>query len=221
MSEIIRPWGSLVPGAFDSVRRLESGWSLRSVAVELAGGGHVVLSPTKKMDHGALTPRFLVCSNHYHWLGIPEWLARFPDARVIATKTAAPRLRAKLGIDIGELGDVDLPSGARWLEPPGVGSGEVFLDVGGTWIVCDAFFNEPKNPTGAYGLGLRLTGTTPGLCIGQTWKYLQLSKRAEYKEWMLARLSAEPPAAVVMAHGDIVRSGDLGERLTELVRARL
>lgn len=214
-------WHPLVSGALDAVRRLENGWSLRSVAVEMRGGGHCVLSPTKKMGPGVLEPRFLVCSNHFHWLGIPEWSARFPAARIVASETAAPRLRAKLGKEIGTLAEVELPAGMRWLVPPGIGSGEAWLDIAGTWIVCDAFFNEPKIPTGLFGLGCRLTATTPGLRIGHTWKYMQLAKRAEYKEWLLERLATEPPAALVVAHGDNLREPNLGERLAALVRTRL
>jgi len=164
-----------------------------------------------------IEPRFLVAPNHYHWLGIPEWKARFPKARVVATKTAAPRLRSKLKCEIGSIDEV----GLSFFEPPGIASGEVFLDLDGTWFVCDAFFNEASPGTGVMGLGLRLSGTTPGLRIGQTWKFLQLGDRAAYKAWMLERLASSPPKKLVMAHGDPIEGPDLGERLADLLRSRL
>jgi hypothetical protein len=50
---------------------------------------------------------------------------------------------------------------------------------------------------------------------------MQLSKRAEYKEWLLARLKAAPPTALVPAHGEIAEGVDLAGRLAALVRERL
>jgi hypothetical protein len=214
-------WKPIAPHTFESVSRSNEGWSHRTVAIELPGGGHCVFSPTRGMAPGAIVPRFLVATNHYHWLGIPEWSARFPDARIVATKTAAPRLRSKLGREIGALDDVELPSGIRWLEAPGIGSGEIFVDAEGTWIVCDAFFNEPEPGTGVMGFGLRLSGTIPGLRIGQTWKFLQLANRSVYKEWMLARLASAPPSGLIMAHGAPIGGSDLGTRLADLVRERV
>lgn len=171
---------------------------------------------------GSIEPRFLVATNHFHWMGIPEWRARFPDAKIVSTSVAAPRLRSKLSMEIGSIADIPLPEkGSRWIEPPGVGSGEVWLDVFGTWFVCDAFFNEPKVADGMMGVGLRLSGTVPGLRIGQTWKYMQLDKRAEYKSWLLETLERSPPKRLVPAHGDPIEGADLGSRLADLVRARL
>jgi hypothetical protein len=214
-------WTPIAPSVLEHVRDKGSGWSLRSIAIELPSGGHAVLSAGTGMDPDALSPRFLVCGNHFHWLGIPEWLERFPEARVVATKTAAPRLRAKLGRDVGELSEIDLPKGTTFVEPAGVGSGEIWLDANGAWIVCDAFFNEPNMANGVMGVGLRLSGTTPGLRIGQTWKWMQLSKRAEYKEWLLARLKDAPPKALIPAHGEMAEGADLADRLAALVRERL
>lgn len=102
------------------------------------------------------------------------------------------------------------------------GSGaEVWLDAHGTWFVTDAFFNEPQNPTGAFGLGCWLSGTTPGFRIGQTWKYMHLAKRAEYKSWLLEMLEESPPKRLVFARGDPIEQPDLGVRLAALVRERL
>jgi hypothetical protein len=109
----------------------------------------------------------------------------------------------------------------QWLEPPGISSGEIFVDAEGTWIVCDAFFNEPDPGTGFMGFGLRLSGTIPGLRIGQTWKFLQLADRATYKAFVLERLESAPPSGLIMAHGDPIRGADVGARLADLVRGRL
>lgn len=215
-------------GLHHAVRRLAKGWSMRSVAIELEGGGLCVFSPTAGLSPEGLPDRveLLLAPNHYHWLGVGEWRAAFPDAGVIAGDVARPRLADKLGaapLDLGAL-RARLPARVTVLEPAGTANGEVWLEVedgARTWVVCDAFFNEPAHPTGLFGLGARVTGTTAGLRLGQTWKYVALGDRAAYKAWTLDRLASAPPARVVMSHGDVLEGDGVAERLAALVRARL
>ncbi len=217
---------------YAEVHRLANGWSFRTIAVALRGGGSVVVSPTRTLEPSGLVgaagePRFFLAPNHFHWLGIPEWSSAYPDARPVATERAARRLGAKLRREISGLAELSasLPGEVALLEPPGVGSGEVWLELSEgarrTWIVCDAFFNEPAHPSGFFGLGCRMTGTTFGLRLGQTWKYFQLADRARYRDFVLERLERAPPTRLVMSHGDTLESSELPGLLTALVRSRL
>jgi hypothetical protein len=231
MVEMIVSWHTLGPGVFEGVRLLANGWSLRSVAVSLVGGGTCVVSPTKGLSADGLVevgaPELFLAANHYHWLGIPEWTARFPGARVVATAIASKRLERLLGAPPASLSVLAerLPPSVSLLEPEGVDSGEVWLEIvdgeARTWIVCDAFFNEAEHPSGFFGFGCRITGTTAGLRLGQTWKYLQLGDRAAYRAWLCDRLTSAPPTRLVMAHGRVIEAPDLGQRLERLVRDRL
>lgn len=220
-------WKEIVPGVQEHRKLLESGWSLRTIAVELKRGGHAVFSPTRGVDPGDLDAHYLVSPNHYHYLGVPEWSARYPDARIVATHDACPRLQSKLDRPVHPLGDLEseLDDGTRLLVPEGTSNGEVWVEIDRgserTWIVCDAFFNEPKNPSGFFGFGCRMTGTTPGLRIGNTWLWMHLGKRAVYKQWLEARLAEKPVTRLVCSHGDVIEHPDLGARLLDLAKERL
>ncbi|HTJ80844.1 MAG TPA: hypothetical protein VL400_03950 [Polyangiaceae bacterium] len=226
-------WTSILEGrVWEASTSIRGGWPLRSVAVELATGGVAVLSPSRGLDIDALIRhagdvRFLVAANHFHYLGIPEWLAACPGAVPIATDVALPRLAKKVDIAWSQPDDLvgALASDTTLLIPEGTASGEAWLSVerGPTriWIVCDAYFNLETLPRGVMGAFCKVSRTGPGLSIGQTWKYVQLRDRKRYKAWLLARLAAAPPTVLVPSHGEIVRGDDLGERLAAHARARL
>lgn len=205
-----------------------AGFPLRSVAVELRDGGVCVVSPTRRLDPARLAEhagdiRFLLAPNHFHYLGVPDWLSKSPRAVAVCAPTARPRLARKLDVAWDDLEALRaaLPEDARLLVPEGTRNGEVWLVVRDTWIVCDAFFNLTSLPRGAAGLFCRVTQTGPGLRLGQTWKYLALRDRGAYARWLLHELTNAPPRRLVMAHGTILEGDDLAERLAALVRARL
>jgi len=202
------------------------------VAVELAGGGVAVYSPSRGLDIDALKKHagdvhYLLAANHFHHMGVPGWLAACPGAIPVATNVALPRLARQADIAWSQLDDLGgaLAPDTRLLVPEGTRSGEAWLEIerGGerVWVIGDAFFNVPKLPTGPTGVFCRLTGTAPGLRLGQTWKYLQLRDRGRYKAWLLDRLATAPPTVLVPAHGDVVRDQDLGARLRQIAEARL
>jgi hypothetical protein len=226
-------WNAILEGrVWEASAHIRGGWPLRTVAVELRGGGVAVLSPTRGLDIEALRShageiRFLVASNHFHNLGVRTWLDACPKALPVASKVALPRLTKKVDVPWTDLDELEgaLADDTTLLVPEGTASGEVWLSVERkderVWIVCDAFFNLRTLPVGPLGLFCRATKTGPGLSVGRTWKYLQVGDRAAYKRWLLAQLKKAPPTVLVPAHGEIARGNDLGATLTELVERRL
>lgn len=221
-------------GAFTLARVVDSGWSWRAVAVALSGGGLALYSPVK----GTLAAtadwlearggvRFVLAPNHHHYLAVPETLERFPDARFVASKVAAPRLERKLGLPVGDLASLAeaLPTAAEVLAPPGLKSGEAWLRIasgdGVAWVVSDAFFNVTRALHGGFGLAVRLIDAGPGLRIGRTFKLLSVGDRPAYRTWLRERLAGEAVRVLVPSHGEVLEDGDLPARLAALVEKRL
>ncbi len=229
-------WERVLPGTpMWSIERKDArGFSLRSVAVELRDGGVAVVSPIRALEDDAVARlaelgpvRFLVAPNHYHHLGLATWRARFPDARVVCTPVARPRLarKAHLEPETIEALSVALPPVVQVLVPPGLKTGELWLRLRTpdwcVWVVSDGFFHLPALPRGAIGMFCRVTGTAPGLRIGGTFLALAVSDRRAYREWLLRRIAEDRPLALVPGHGDVLFADDLSERLAALATARL
>jgi hypothetical protein len=222
---------------FTYEKRVSNGWRLRTAALDLGGGRLLVIGPVRRLGdaaHEALAargrPAFLLAPNHFHHLGLSEWQARYPDAVAVAAPAALPRLSKQCPVPVASLEDagIAMPAGVDLVRPEGTKNGETWLVLGGgapgggdVWVVCDAFFNAPVHPTGLFGLGCRLTGTTAGLRIGATWRHLHLADRRRYRDWLLARLDDAPPGRLVPGHGDPVEGPDLAERLGALAKRRL
>jgi hypothetical protein len=207
------------------------GWSGRTTVIGEPGGDFAVYNPGAGIApelREALRRRgrvaLLVAANHFHHLGVPAWREAFPSALAIASTLAVPRLRAQ-GIEASGYDGIELPAGARILEPMGLKNGEVWLSVATTsgrcWIVGDAFFHVLRTPRNPAGLMLWMTGTTPGLRIGSTLRWLGIGEPRAYRDWLEAALAAERPEMLVPAHGAVLRDPQLTQRLAALARARL
>jgi hypothetical protein len=222
-------WQPIIDGRLWEAERLSgAGFPLRTVALELPGGGTCVISPTRGIDPAPIVERagdvrYLLAPNHFHYMGIAPWLEKCPRALPVCGPVARPRLTKKVEIpwtDLEELAAA-LPEDASLLEPEGTRNGEVWLRVGSTWVVCDAFFNLPVMPSGALGIFCRLTSMAPGLKIGGTWKYLALKDRTKYAAWLERTLEQHPPERLIASHGAIAEGADLADQIRALVRARL
>lgn len=207
------------------------GWSGRTTAIGRAGGELVVYNPGATISPEMRTTlsrygrvALLVAPNHFHHLGIPAWRDAFPSALVLASTLAIPRLRDR-GIEATGYDGIALPAGAHFLEPVGLKNGEVWISLpsarGRVWIVGDAFFNVVRTPRNATGVLLRLTGTTPGLRIGSTVKWLAIGQPRAYRGWLEDTLVAEQPEVLIPAHGSVLRDANLHRRLARLAAARL
>ena len=230
-------WRVTGEGVWQHQKRTSRGWYLNTTAIALEGGRAAVFSPTARLDEAAHeelvtaigTPAFLVAPNYYHWLGIPEWLERYPDAEVVCSDGAAPRLRKNLkGVaTCGALEPLrtELPASMQLIEPPGTRNGELWLRAEGEgevlWSVSDAWFNVPENPSGGFGLACRLLKVSPGFRIGGTWKLFALRDRAAYRDWLLSQLRDDPPTRLTVSHGQVADGPDLAALLEEQARRGL
>jgi hypothetical protein len=222
-------WRAIEPGRLWEAEHLsDAGLPLRSVAIELRGGGVCVISPTRSIDPAPLVEhagsvRYLLAPNHFHYLGVQRWLEQCPGAVAVCSPVAKRRLAKKVDVPWSDLDDLAsaLPDDASLLVPEGTRNGEVWVRLGKTWIVCDAFFNLPHLPSGALGVFCRLTQTGPGLKLGQTWKYLALADSKAYAAWLRGVLDEHPVERLVPAHGAVEAGVDLAARLRGLVDARL
>lgn len=210
------------------------GFSLRTTALRLRDGGVLLISPTRGLGDAAHeelaalgAPSVLLAPNHFHHLGLGEHRERYPEARVVASAVAAPRVQKKTGLEVATLDEVrqQLPDGAAIVESAGTRSGETWLSVhtarGIAWVVSDAFFNLPSLPQNTFGLALRATGTGPGLRIGRTYTTLAIDDKRAYRRWLGEVLDRRPPTLLVPGHGDVLEGPDLADRLRALAGERL
>lgn len=221
-------------GLWRAEKRTKQGWSIRSTAVRMADGRLLVVSPIRGLGDAAHDelraigePAALLAPNFFHNLGLREYAERYPDAVVVASDVAAPRVHKKTRLAIESLDALRgrLPGHVSILEPDGTKNGEVWLRVdtgaGVAWCVADALFNVPASPTGLIGLFLRRTKTVPGLCIGWTFLSWGLRDRAAYRTWFERRLDLDRPTRLIVAHGEDAAGDDLPDRIAELAARRL
>lgn len=223
-----------VPGLHTAERLVWSTWSLRCFALALPGGGALVVSPVKDLGEEAFTslaavgaPKVFLAPNHFHHMGVPQWSARFPDAFTVCSDAARPRLmKQRQETRLRPLSDAVplLPKGASFLDPAGTRNGETWLRLesptGVTWVVSDAFFWSTQAVPGPAGLFLRLTRAVPGLCVGNTFKWLATKDRAAYTAWVLAQLEQDRPTRLCFGHGATLFDEQLAARLKALVESR-
>ncbi|MEM8837653.1 MAG: hypothetical protein AAGE89_06145 [Pseudomonadota bacterium] len=216
---------SAASGAFTEIEGVDGVYvaqagKLSSTAIRLKSGGLCLYSPVAAMAKKGATyfdglgdVTVLFAPNHYHNKGLAAHAALFPDASLVAPSKAEARLNKVTGLAFGGLGDLekDLPDHIRLLEPDGLKTGEVWLQVKQDpevlWIVTDAFSSE-RLPQGAYAENPTLLGTFPKFGVQDA---------KVYREWVEQEISECEPTIVVPCHGSPVRSPDLGSALLKLL----
>lgn len=182
--------------------------------------GDIVYSP---VDHGENTasvagrPRVLVAPNHFHHLALPRYRALYPDVTIVASDVARKRLAAKGHNDVRPLSDARLPLSVRLLPAEGCRTGETWMMVGDTLVVCDAFMNVGEACTGFEGFMLRRLRVVPNLQISRTFTFLAIGDKKTYRRWALDTLEREKPTTMMFAHGAPLRHDQLWQQCAELV----
>ena len=195
--------------------------TLRCTALRLSDGTLCLYSPVLGLGEEAKASvtalgkvAYLLAPNHYHHKGLNEYAQAFPEAKVICSGQAQPRLEKQTGLNFDGLEKLEclLPDGCNIAEPDGLKTGEVWLVVKTgqerLWIVCDSF----KGPTGKVahvGQTVEMLGTFPTYGI---------QDRNVYAVWLELRAAADEPTIIIPCHGSMVRSEHLAADVLSLLR---
>ena len=204
------------------------------VANALAVGGNdglVVVSPPCRVAAGVFDDlsrygpvRALVASNAFHYLGLPEWKARFPDAAVFAPVQSIARVARQSSLSgIRPLSEAAPMTGAavELVDMPHYKTGEVLVRVtterGVVWYVTDVIMNLPvlpRNPI--FKLMFRLSGSGPGPRFNNIAPLFMVQDKAALRRWLCEEFRKAPPDWLIATHGDVVdfkSDPDIGRRL--------
>lgn len=193
---------------------------LRCTALKLTDGSLCLYSPVLGLDETARDSlaalgdvSFLLAPNHYHHRGLSEYARAFPDASLICSDRARPRLEKQTGLSLESLSTLTqrLPEDCNLIEPDGLKTGEVWIvrthPGEHAWVLCDAF----KGPTGRPGIvndQIELMGTFPTYGIRD---------KKTYSAWVKARLETKTPTLIVPCHGSLVASPTLASQIVTLL----
>ena len=182
--------------------------------------GFVVVSPPRHVppqafdDLAARAPvRALVASNAFHYLGVPEWKKRFPEAEIFAPAQSIARVERKTGIagirplaDIGAIAGPDL----ELIDMPYYKTGEVLVRAttgrGRAWYVTDIVFNMPELPSNVIAKAIfGLSRSAPGLRMNNVSPIFMVQDKRSLKRWLASELERDAPQWIIAAHGDVAR----------------
>ena len=194
--------------------------NLRSTALRLRDGSLCLYSPVLGLGGRAKSSlsklgevSHLLAPNHYHNKGLREYSEAFPEAKLICSDRARPRLAKQTGLSFKSLQTVEplLPESHKLAEPDGLKTGETWLMVDNTseliWIVCDSF-KGPDGTVGHVGENVGMLGTFPSYAI----------KDAQaYTTWINAKIDVATPSMIVPCHGAIVQSENLAVDILSLL----
>ncbi len=156
--------------------------------------------------------KILLAPNHYHNRGIAGHVEQFPDADLISSSNAKPRLKKQTGLEFKglEILAKHLPYHIQIVEPEGLKTGEVWLEITANkkspaLIVCDAFTSIAAN-AGEFSETPSMLGTFPKYGVGD---------RAVYTSWAKEKIARLSPTLMVPCHGQPVRNVALGNLLID------
>lgn len=197
---------------------------LNCMALRLLDGGLCLYSPVaglEKTHYDWLTKSggvsALLAPNHYHNKGLKGHAEVFPNAPLICSKAAEPRLHKLTGLAFSPIEMLKelLAKGQEILEPDGLKTGEVWIEIQTdsdvVWIVTDAFSTEML-PPGDYADAPTLLGTFPRYGV---------SDASSFKRWVKKRIEVAAPTVLLPCHGSPVKSKKLSTQLVELLDEKL
>jgi hypothetical protein len=189
---------------------------LRCTALRLRDGSLCLYSPVPGLGDAARDSlaafgrvAFLLAPNHYHNKGLAEYTAAFPDAALVCSPRARPRLEKQTGLPFEGVNLLEnlLPNDCRIVEPDGLKTGEVWLLKDTTWVVCDAFAG-PSGKSGSIETRIEFLGTFPTYGI---------KDKEAFARWVKEELSVRPPTLVVPCHGSTIQSETLTKDINSLL----
>jgi hypothetical protein len=189
-----------------------------ALAVGVTGGLAVVSPPWRVADaafdelerYGPV--KALVASNAFHYLGVPDWKRRFPDAVLYAPAQSIARVQRRTGLSpilpIGE-GMKTAGAGVEFIDMPHYKTGEMLVKMsiprGRAWYVTDVVMNfeaMPRNPV-AHAL-FAVSRSGPGLRFNNLASLFMVQDKRALKRWLAAEVARDPPDFLIPAHGPVV-----------------
>jgi hypothetical protein len=197
--------------------------------------GLVVASPPRKVGAGVFEDLLrygsvtaLVASNAFHYMGIPEWKKRFPDAAVYAPAQSIARVERKTKLTgIRPLAEASSAAGSRLelIDMPHYKTGEALARIrsgrGLIWYITDFALNMPElpaNPVARFLFGL--SGSAPGLKFNNIGSLFMVRDKVALKRWLAAKFAENPPGWLIATHGDVVEVGPNLEAVRRLFATR-
>ena len=194
-------------------------------------GGVIVVSPACRVGTDVLdaaaqfgTVRAVVASNAFHYLGVPAWKARFPDAQIFAPAQSIARVAAKTGLsEIRPLADSAAVCGEQvtLTDMPHYKTGEVLVRIraasGLAWYVTDVILNLQQLPAHPIARAIfQWSGSAPGLRMNKIGPLFMVKDRPALKRWLREEAERDRPRWLIPAHGDVVDLAGTPNRLAEL-----
>lgn len=206
-------------GGLDGVYIGRAG-KLNCIAFRLQDGSLCLYSPVaglETLERDSLEKlggvSIILAPNHYHNKGLTGHADAFPDATLVCSKGAEPRLKKITGLAFDPI-DVlksQLADNQRILEPEGLKTGEVWVEVRTrseiAWIVTDAFSAKLHSP-GACAEAPNMLGTFPRYGVKDA---------SVFKDWTNTQLSNVRPTILLSCHGSPVNAPDLDAQLIGLL----
>jgi hypothetical protein len=186
----------------------------RTTIIRLRSGALVVISPPPLIDGKATTAidaigevTYVVAPNTFHYLYAAEFMARYPNAELLAASGLVARVP-----DLPSATEFDSSSPPAWsgelehtIVGPMRGISEVLLYhvPTSTLILSDLAFNMLRYPRVVDRLVWRMAGIPGKFGPGRTSRDLLLNDRALATQ-ALERALDWPFRQIVLAHGDVV-----------------
>ncbi|TMH36193.1 MAG: hypothetical protein E6H66_05775 [Betaproteobacteria bacterium] len=182
-------------------------------------GGLVVVSPPCRVSeavfddlssHGAV--RALVASNAFHYLGMANWKAHFPDAALFAPAQSIARVEKHSRLSgirpLAEATAITCP-GVDLIDMPHYKTGEALVrirtDRGIVWYVTDVIMNLPSLPSNPIIRTMfRMSRSAPGLKFNNIAPLFMMADKTAVRRWLADEFRKAPPRWLIAAHGDIV-----------------
>ncbi|WP_187431641.1 hypothetical protein ROLI_013960 [Roseobacter fucihabitans] len=155
----------------------------------------------------------ILAPNHYHNKGLTGHANAFPNASLVCSKGAEPRLKKITGLTFDPIDILKskLADNQRILEPEGLKTGEVWIEVRTrseiAWIVTDTFSAKLHSP-GVCAEAPSMLGTFPRYGVKDAWVF---------KDWANTQLSTDCPTILLSCHGSPVKAPDLDAQLIGLL----
>lgn len=207
----------------DGVYQARAG-KLYCTALRLRNGGFCLYSPVAGLEKNSddLFPdpaavSVLLSPNHYHNKGLNGHAKAFPNATLVCSEKAKPRLNEITGLSFQSLSTLSqqLNDNQSLLEPQGLKTGEIWVqvetDADLAWIVTDAF-SAALHPPGTDAYEPTMLKTFPRYGVKDA---------SVFTDWVNEQIAIARPTILLSCHGSPVRSPDLGTQLTGLLTTTL